>query len=745
MKNYLFISLLIFFQCIITKTYAQDRLIQENVQQVFLQLDINQLDKVIGYIKTDKDGHQSTYLQRQLDKTVEQVTQHTQSELHGHGANYALWREHLRRPHPSVQTLKLFFAQAAQEFGVPVEILEAIAQVETNWTQIGPSIDQGWGMMHLVQNDYANTLHEAATLLGLEDQELKDNAQRNIRGAAALLAQYAGENRKNFNQLTDWFTAVKKLTGLIDSELRREQAIRYYAMIKSGGQSETLWGETLTLLSHPEVVLSPEIIGVAAGAVRRSVDYPKAVSKLIRCNYRRGRQRKLDTWVNHWIGVGTYASAMSRFRSCGSNASAHFIVRSSGQIVQVVRVKNTAMHAGVRGQWNNSRSIGVEHEVTITNPYWKTKVLKASAQMARELTQKYGISAQRILPGILGHKEMPGASTVCPGNFPWQKWLTYFKKGQNYSNKKKNPIKDKSPIKKNPRIDDGWQGNGSILSYHGKFLSRNAPEDWPNGIRQEAILLHSSFKKPWVFFQWQINENHCNRLKIDAPALLRDQKKVNITIGQWNKRNSDITFSNITLPFVLGSDNTDFTMSNGDWFAINITFLSKINRKAQLQAYCTKQTPTPAPYQPESGKSKGLPEGYQWSGVASINSQRFRSLREQFVDSVDWPYGVFQDVIMIRPSKEKPMLFFQWQADSDCPRLLLEPAGLNPVTVDIAIKAWNTSPAQIQWHPNQKLPVILNSPDPGDGAFSVIQMKFHHPINQIGWVEANCFKGPPKK
>ncbi|EDN67054.1 hypothetical protein BGP_2557 [Beggiatoa sp. PS] len=223
---------------------------------------------------------------------------------------------------------------------------------------------------------------------------------------------------------------------------------------------------------------------------------------------------------------------------------------------------------------------------------------------------------------------------------------------------------------------------------------------------------------------------------------------MNVTIGKWNNRNSDITFSNITLPFTLGSDNTDFPMSNGDWFAVKTTFLTKINRKAQLQAYCTTQTPTPVPYQLGSGKNvKGLEDGgYQWNGIASITSQRFRSLRdEQFVDSVDWPYGAFQDVIMMRPSPKKPMLFFQWQADTACPRLLLEPVGLNLVKVDIAIKAWNASPDKIQLHPNQNLPLILNNPYPNDSGLSVIQMKFHRPINQIGWIEANCFKGLPKK
>ncbi len=170
------------------------------------------------------------------------------------------WKRHLSRPHPTVDTLRRYFREAAQEFDVPTELLEVIGQVENNWTQIGPSIDQGWGIMHLVRNSYCDTLGEAADALGLDPQLLKDDARQNIRGAAALIAQYAGAGKAHYTRLENWFDAVKQFTGLIDDELREMQAERIYQVIRDGVKANTLWGEKVVIEPHKDVDVSPKLI-----------------------------------------------------------------------------------------------------------------------------------------------------------------------------------------------------------------------------------------------------------------------------------------------------------------------------------------------------------------------------------------------------------------------------------------------------------------------------------------------------
>ena len=293
-----------------------------------------------------------------------------------------LWREQLSRPHPDVATLKMYFAEAGKEFGVPAPLLEAIGQVENNWTQIGPSIDQGWGIMHLVENNYCDTLGDAAALLKIERQILKDDARQNIRGAAALLAKFAGEGRGETKTLEQWFESAKRFSGLISDEIRELQARRYYEVLREGVTTSTLWGETVRIVARKEIsapgyLLKNSSIDQSAseGAPLSiaaesnsdinpmSIDYGPALTSIApNCNWGAGRSQSIDTWVNHWVGVGTYAGAISWFHTCpgtgvgqrGINpntgtpygaSSAHFVIRASdGQIEWCPHLKATKRH-----------------------------------------------------------------------------------------------------------------------------------------------------------------------------------------------------------------------------------------------------------------------------------------------------------------------------------------------------------------------------------------------------------------
>ncbi len=337
----------------------------------------------------------------------------------------------LDKPHPSVKTIENYFKTASEQYGVPMELLMIIGQVESNWVQIGPSIDRGWGIMHLVENDYCNTLTEASQLLGLDKQTLKDNPKYNILGAAALLAHYAGEEQKNYASLEDWFKPVKKFTGLISEDLREMQAKRYFDQLKEGVTSKTLWDETI-IIDPVENQIDQRINAgnkFVDPSLSKSSEYEYAISDLTSCNYTVGRNYSIDTWVNHWIGTGTYAGAISWFHNCSAEASAHFVIRSSdGQITQTVSVYDTAWHCGAYGYpYNNSRSIGVEHEATIANPdlWYSFYMLNESARMSRYFCDIFYIPMTRSLPGIRGHNDMPGTSTSCPGSLPWERWMHF--------------------------------------------------------------------------------------------------------------------------------------------------------------------------------------------------------------------------------------------------------------------------------------------------------------------------------
>lgn len=300
----------------------------------------------------------------------------------------------------STELLDNAFKQASEEFGVPVEILKAVATIESNMVQTGPTCDYGYGIMHLVDNDYCQTLQEASELVKVHTEVLKRDAVSNIRAGAALIAKYAKETVGSPKTSRDYFQALKKFSGLIDDQLRESQACEYYRVM----------GVDVSDLKQDRVTI-------------RSDDYGPAVwNPADPSNYGTSRYgTAIDRWVNHWVGTGTFAGCISWFKNPAANTSAHFVIRSSdGYLVQMVRFAHRAWHCG---NWN-SRSIGIEHESTAVNPgLWNsTPMLTVSTTACRFVCEKYGFPKTRTY--IVGHKEVPGSATACPGPLPWTTYMT---------------------------------------------------------------------------------------------------------------------------------------------------------------------------------------------------------------------------------------------------------------------------------------------------------------------------------
>lgn len=328
-----------------------------------------------------------------------------------------------------VETIDSFFSSAAQEFKVPVQLLKVIGYLENNWVQIGPSIDRGWGIMHLVENDYCDTLGEAAKLIQSDKQALKDDPEQNIRGAAALIAHYARQLKIVPQRMEDWFPAISRFSGLATQELRDQQAYRYYSILKNGVRELNIYDQEVKISA--EKGLQIESLRPVPAADRASVDYPGAKASITKYNFTSGRSHDIDTWVVHYIGVGTYAGAISWFNNSKAKASAHFCIRQTdGEITQVVRTGDTAWHCGAKlgpGKKNNQRSIGIEHEATVSHPeWWKSEaMLKESAKLTSYFCKQYDIPKKHSFPGIIGHLEMPDCSTDCPGACPWDQLMEY--------------------------------------------------------------------------------------------------------------------------------------------------------------------------------------------------------------------------------------------------------------------------------------------------------------------------------
>ncbi|GIH92791.1 N-acetylmuramoyl-L-alanine amidase [Planobispora siamensis] len=384
--------------------------------------------------------------------------------------------------------LQAAFARAAEDYGVPRSVLLAVSYLESRWDGNGglPSVSGGYGPMHLVDGRLAvppesgghhhgeedprgdetrpmrppapapaapqpleDTLGLASRLTGIPADRLREDPAANVRGGAALLAEY---QRRTGGPADDdparWYGAVARYAGSDDAGAAAVFADEVYATIRTGAARVTDGGERVVLPSDPSAnppAGSPERLGLrrAAGAAAAAgPDCPASVSCVwLPSPYKRLKKkghygnhdrlqvpRKIDYIVIH-DGESSFRSMINSVRN-PTYLSWHFTLRSGdGRIAQHLRGQDIGWHAG---NWDvNSRSIGLEHEGYLARGgAWYTEAMyRASAKLVRHLARKYGVPLDRA--HIVGHDNVPGPTRASvrsmhndPGPF-WD-WAHYF-------------------------------------------------------------------------------------------------------------------------------------------------------------------------------------------------------------------------------------------------------------------------------------------------------------------------------
>lgn len=174
-------------------------------------------------------------------------------------------------------------------------------------------------------------------------------------------------------------------------------------------------------------------------------------------------------WPNHGpTGItvhdeeGYHGPSLNWLMNPRSKASAHWLVRRDGYIVQIVNERDRAWHAGPGNNWY----FGIEHEggsgLGTVPILWKTPVnadrlraddhmLIESARLVAYLCDKYDFEVQhdfRLPPRrdtksvIAGHNQMAGNDHRDPGpQFPWQAYIAQVKEflGDSGPSKPTNP------------------------------------------------------------------------------------------------------------------------------------------------------------------------------------------------------------------------------------------------------------------------------------------------------------------
>lgn len=354
------------------------------------------------------------------------------------------------------------FTQAAQETGVPVELLKAICYAEGRLSNNGgeASIDNGFGCMGLVKNQNADTLDKAAKDLNVSVNQLKQDLDTNIRGGAYVLRDEALQlSSTPPASLADWYGAVAQYSGVSSHALALMYADNVYKVIQQGFSSSTDSGEAVTLAAEsvkPNTATAAGVMHASATSLPSgckndgNVDYPGAIDCILTpvttfdCNYPQspsdcnytGSDRpnsctvdysttdivttqpcKVDQVVIHDT-EGDLASALSVFQCPGTNSttcgqsSVQYIIDTDGKVYQVVREHDIAYHDG--NFWSNMHSIGIEHVGFDATGYkwYNTTQYQASAKLTAYLLKKYNIPLDHS--HIISHGTVP-ASTLAAG------------------------------------------------------------------------------------------------------------------------------------------------------------------------------------------------------------------------------------------------------------------------------------------------------------------------------------------
>lgn len=134
-----------------------------------------------------------------------------------------------------------------------------------------------------------------------------------------------------------------------------------------------------------------------------------------------GRQGRSVSRILIHVQDGTQQGSIAWFRNPASNVSAHYLVSTSGDVVQMVQESDTAWHAG---NWEaNLTSIGIEHEGQPSKGPWAPTPaqLAASTALVTDICRRHGIT-----PGpdtIIPHSRINPAHH-CPGpSWPWPSYL----------------------------------------------------------------------------------------------------------------------------------------------------------------------------------------------------------------------------------------------------------------------------------------------------------------------------------
>ena len=219
------------------------------------------------------------------------------------------------------------------------------------------------------------------------------------------------------------------------------------------------------------------------------------------------RQKKLIKFIIiHYTGMKNDKSAIERLCDVKSKVSAHYFLKRSGKILNLVPDLYEAWHAG-KSNWKNYKSLNkYSLGIEISNPghehgyiRFNQKQISSLIKLLNYLVKKYKINPKNVL----GHSDVAPDRKKDPGEkFPWTK-LSKYKLCHRHSLKEENikkfrgknatPKQKKEFFKNLDKI--GYKINKQVFVI--RAFQRRYRQMMVNGkIDQECFLISKNLVKP---------------------------------------------------------------------------------------------------------------------------------------------------------------------------------------------------------------------------------------------------------
>ena len=333
------------------------------------------------------------------------------------------------------------FVDAADEFGVPAQLLQALGYVETQWQMVeGMSEFEGQEPAFGVMALRGANLERAAELADLDVERVKTDRRANIRAAAALLSQFADDLGFERAELGAWAPAIAQYSGIPEelTEIRANYVHNdVYARMRAGAKVQDLAGATVATLQPIDAV--PNFSDAIDPSAAPGPDYAGSVWRASPNSSARpaGTTGKVKMVIIHSC-EGAYSGCWGWLVNKASGVSAHYVIKEDGsEISQLVKEASKAWHVGANydcglnsskecglgGVNINNFSVGIEHAGFAKQASWNATLINNSAKLVCDITKAHAIPRDKY--HIIAHGQLQPYNRIDPGpNWPWASYLS---------------------------------------------------------------------------------------------------------------------------------------------------------------------------------------------------------------------------------------------------------------------------------------------------------------------------------